>query len=194
MLQVKKSQRNNLVAVISKTSGESFIFDGSRNVFGKCAGISKNYWYFADFQNNGVIEVVQPDRYKMISVTDEKWNRLFQENSFEEIDLVENPFGSWLADKASGIIQRRKATKAFKKRLKAESYLDKAKEAEASAIAAVKKKPTRPAAKKKMFFVSFYAGDEFHQATVTAANKTAAINIAKKGQKDFSLYSIEEGN
>lgn len=192
MLEVKKSRRNDLVALVSETSGKSYIFDGSRNVFGKCAGISKNDWYFADF--HGVIEVVHPDNYKMISVPDEQWNRLFQENSFEEIDLVENPFGSWLADKASGIIQRRKATKAFKKRLKAESYLDKAKEAEASAIAAVKKKPTRQAAKKKTFFVNFYAGDEFHQATVTAANKTAAIKIAKKGQKDFSLDSIEEGN
>jgi hypothetical protein len=192
MLQVKKSQRNNLVGLVT-TSNKSVIFDGFNSEVGTLTGVSKNGWYFADFQN-GLIEVVPPSKCRMNFITDEQWNDLFKENSFGEIDLVENPFGAWLADKASGIIQRRKATKAFKKRLKAESYLDKAKEAEASAIAAVKKKPTRPAAKKKMFFVNFYAGDEFHQATVTAANKTAAIKIAKKGQKDFSLDSIEEGN
>jgi hypothetical protein len=192
MLRVKKSQRNNLVGLVT-TSNKSVIFDGFNGEVGKLTGMSKNGWYFANFQN-GIIEVIPSDKCRMQSITNEQWNDFFKANGFEEVDLVENPFGAWLADKASGIIQRRKATKAFKKRLKAESYLDKAKEAEASAIAAVKKKPTRPAAKKKMFFVNFYARDEFHQATVTAANKTAAIKIAKKGQKDFSLDSIEEGN
>jgi hypothetical protein len=140
MRKVIKSLRNKLVAVVAESTAESFIFDGFNNQIGKCAGISKNGWYFADFQNS-LIELVGPGNYKMISITDEQWNGLFNGNTVGEIDLVENPFGSWIADKAKGVIKRRTAKKALGKRLKAESALSRARKAEADAIKAATKNP-----------------------------------------------------
>ncbi len=193
MLEIVKSNRENLVVIASETSGESFVFDGVAGEFGRCLGTTKAGYLLADWENSGNgIEVISPDKFGTISLDDEQMDESFDQLfGSDSTVLVVNPFGGWLADKVSGVMQRRKATKAFKKRLKAESYLDRAKEAEISAITAVKKKPSRTA-KKKKFDVNFYADGEFHQATVTAANKTAAINIAKKGQPDFHLDSIEE--
>jgi hypothetical protein len=140
MRKVIKSLRNKLVAVVAESTAESVIFDGFNSEVGKLTGMSKNGWYFADFQN-GLIEVVPPSKCRMNFITNEQWNNLFKENSLKEIDLVENPFGSWIADKAKGVIKRRTAKKALGKRLKAESALSRARKAEADAIKAATKNP-----------------------------------------------------
>jgi hypothetical protein len=49
-------------------------------------------------------------------------------------------------------------------------------------------------AKKERFYVDFWADGDFHQTTITAKNKSAAIKIAKRGYKDFELDSIEKIN
>lgn len=51
-----------------------------------------------------------------------------------DVELIENPFGGWIAGKVSGHLKRRKATKTFGKRLKAEAALDAAREKEADAL------------------------------------------------------------
>ena len=195
MLEVRNSNRNSLVRIASQSTGESFVFDGNSEETGNCVGQTNDGHLLVVWGNGGKwIEAVSPEKFGTIILDDEQMNQPLEQLFTDEnaVVLVVNPFGGWFADKASGIIKRRKATKAFKKRLKAESYLDKAKEAEVSAIAAVKKKPSGATAKKKKFDVDFWADDGFHQATITAANKTAAIKIAKKGQKDFNLSEIEE--
>ncbi len=191
MLHVKISQRNNLVALVTETSNKSVIFDGFNSEAGKLTAMSKNGWYFVDFQN-GVIEVVHPDKCRMNSITDEQWNDLFKENSFGEIDLVENPFGSWIADKAKGVLKRRTAKKALGKRLKAESALSKARKAEADAIKAATKNPFGLFAKKKQFYVDFWGDGDFHQTVITARNKAEAIKIAGEDYMNFRVTEAQE--
>jgi hypothetical protein len=190
MLQVKKSQRHNLVALVTE-SNKSVIFDGFNSEVGKLTGMSKNGWYFADFQN-GLVEVVPPSKCRMNFITDEQWNNLFKENSLKEIDLVENPFGSWIADKAKGVMKRRTAKKALGRRLKAESSLSKARKAEADAIKAATKNPFDLFGKKKQFYVDFWGDGEFHQTVITARNKAAAIKIAGEGYRNFRVTEAQE--
>ncbi len=45
---------------------------------------------------------------------------------------------------------------------------------------------------KKWFYVDFWGDGDLHQTRIKARNKNAAIKIAKRGYKDFSLESIEE--
>lgn len=194
MLEVRNSNRNSLVRIASQSTGESFVFDGNSEETGNCVGQTNDGHLLVVWGNGGKwIEAISPEKFGTIILDDEQMNQPLEQlfTDENEVVLVANPFGGWFADKASGIIKRRKATKAFKKRLKAESYLDSAREAEASAISAVKKKTSRTA-KMKKFDVNFYGDGELHQATITAANKTAALKIAKKGQTNFLLDSIEE--
>ncbi len=67
--------------------------------------------------------------------------RLVIEREEEDFQYVENPFGGWLADKVKGSLKRRKAGKAFKKRLKAEDALEKAVAKEKQALFAYKENP-----------------------------------------------------
>jgi hypothetical protein len=53
--------------------------------------------------------------------------------------------------------------------------------------------------KKEKFYVDFWGGsgdddDELHQTVITAKNEQAAIKIAKRGYKNFTLDSIEKVN
>ncbi len=192
MLRITNSNRDGLVRFALESANQSFVFDEDDNEAGSCVGVTKDGYLIVEWSAspNGV-EIIPPDNYATILLNDEEWNQRLDGLFLGEVELVENPFGAWLAGKATGIIKRRRATKAFKKRLKAESYLDEAKNAEAAAVAAVKKKSSRQPAEKKNFYVNFYAEGEFHQTTITAANKTEAVKIAKKGQEDFHLDSIE---
>jgi hypothetical protein len=52
---------------------------------------------------------------------------------------------------------------------------------------------------KKQFYVNFWEGngdedDEYHQTLITAKNEKAAIKIAKRGYKNFTLDSVEKVN
>jgi hypothetical protein len=187
MLQVIKSRRNNLVALFTETLNDPIVFDRFDSELGKVRGMSKNGWFFVDFQN-GVIEVVNPDNCRLHSITDEQWNDLIKEKSWEEIDLVENPFGSW----AKGVMKRRTAKKALGKRLKAESALSKARKAEADAIKAATKNPFGLFAKKRQFYVDFWGDGEFHQTVITARNKAEAIKTAGEGYMNFRVTEAQE--
>lgn len=44
---------------------------------------------------------------------------------------------------------------------------------------------------KKLFYVDFWGNGEFHQMTIEARTKSAAIRLAKRGYKQFSLDTIE---
>ncbi len=191
MKELIESQRSDLVVLDIEVLDKSFIYDVSNDVIGNGVGVTQNGWYFADFQN-GVIEVIRPNRYEVISIADQEWDDFFEENSIEEIDLVENPFGSWIADKAKGVMKRRTAKKALGRRLKAESSLTKARKAEADAIKAATKNPFDLFGKKKQFYVDFWGDGEFHQTIITARNKAAAIKIAGKGYGDFTVSEAQE--
>jgi hypothetical protein len=67
--------------------------------------------------------------------------KLIIEKESEEIEYIENPFGGWLADKVKGGLKRRKAGNAFKKRLKAESILEKAQAREKEALEEYRSNP-----------------------------------------------------
>jgi hypothetical protein len=67
--------------------------------------------------------------------------KLVIEREEEDFEYVKNPFGGWLADKVKGGLKLRKAGKALKKGLKAESALEKAQAKEKEAIYDVKHNP-----------------------------------------------------
>jgi hypothetical protein len=67
--------------------------------------------------------------------------KLIIEKDPDEFEYVRNPFGGWLAGKVKGGLKLRKAGKALKKRLKAESALKKAQAIEKSAIDDFKSNP-----------------------------------------------------
>jgi hypothetical protein len=186
-----ESQRSDLVVLDIEMLNKSFIFDVFNDVIGNGVGVTHGDWYLADFQN-GVIEVIPPDRYEVISIADQEWDDFIEENSIEEIDLVENPFGSWIAGKAKGVMKRRTAKKALGRRLKAESTLSKARKAEADAIKAATKNPFNFFARKKKFYVDFWGDGELHQTTITARSKADAIKIAGKGYSNFTVNEAEE--
>jgi hypothetical protein len=194
MLEIRKSNRQDLVVIASETSGESFIFDGVAGEIGKCLGITKAGYLLADFENSGNgIEVIPPDKFGTISLDDEQMDESFGELfGGDAVALVVNPFGSWIADKAKGVMKRRTAKKALGRRLKAESSLSKARKAEADAIKAATKNPFDLFGKKKQFYVDFWGDGEFHQTIITARNKAAAIKIAGKGYGDFTVSEAQE--
>jgi hypothetical protein len=68
---------------------------------------------------------------------------LIKEEEEGELEYVQNPLGEWLTGKIKGGLKQRKAKKAFGKRIKAESHLEKAKKEEAEAIKRAKENPYR---------------------------------------------------
>ncbi len=80
------------------------------------------------------------DEFELISVYAPNV-KLVIEREQEEFEYVENPFGGWLAEKVKGRVKRHKAGSAFKKRLKAETALEKAQAKEKEAVAAYKSNP-----------------------------------------------------
>jgi hypothetical protein len=197
MLKIRKTLRPELTLLISEMSDDNpVIVDKETGEIADFLAATRGKSLLVEWRGNypdEVIEVIPRNRYRVNFLADGQMEEVLDFLSdVDEVDLIENPFGSWLKEKAQGYVGRRKATKAFSKRLKAEAALDRAKKDETTALSAIKKSPSQSSARKKMYFVDFVGNGDFHQTTITASNQKEAIKIARRDYKDFSLNSIEE--
>lgn len=140
MLRVRKSLRPELTVLASALSNENaVVVDNETGEIGDFLTLTRNNYLLVEWRGEDeLIEVISPNKYSVSLLDNEQWAKVLSLLSGNDVEWVENPFGSWFKEKATGYTKRRKATKAFSKRLKAETALDKAKKDEADAIAAAK--------------------------------------------------------
>ncbi len=189
---VKENLHSELTVIDStETGGEITVIDKDTDEVGTVISQTADNRLVVHWQDSEESEV--HDAFELVSVYAPNV-KLVIEREEEDFEYVENPFGGWLADKVKGGLKRRKAGSAFKKRLKAESALEKAVAKEKAAVSAYKENPFGLFGKKEQFYVDFYGDGEFHQAVIKAKNADAAVAIAKRGYKDFSLDSVEKIN
>ena len=117
------------LAVIDSTNtgGEITVIDRDTDEVGTVISQTSDQKFIVQWQNPDESEF--HEEFEIISVYAPNVKLVIERNP-EDFEYVENPFGGWLADKVKGGLKVRKAGKAYKKRLKAEKALKKAKESE----------------------------------------------------------------
>lgn len=128
------------LAVIDSTAtgGEITVIDKDTDEVGTVIAQTEEDKLVVHWQDAEISEI--HEEFELISVYAPNV-KLVIEREEEDFEYVENPFGGWLADKVKGSLKRRKAGKAFKKRLKAESVLEKALAKEKDAVSSFRENP-----------------------------------------------------
>jgi hypothetical protein len=138
-MEIRENLHSELTVVDStETGGEITVIDKETDEVGTVISQTAENKLLVHWQDADESEV--HDEFELISVYAPNV-KLVIEREEEDFEYVENPFGGWLADKLKGGLKRRKAGSAFKKRLKAESVLEKALEREKEAVSAYKENP-----------------------------------------------------
>ncbi len=136
---IKENLHSELTVIDStETGGEITVIDKDTDEVGTVISQTAENKLVVHWQDSEESEV--HDEFELISVYAPNV-KLVIEREEEDFEYVENPFGGWLADKVKGGLKRRKAGNAFKKRLKAESALEKAVAKEKEAVSAYKENP-----------------------------------------------------
>jgi hypothetical protein len=138
-MEIYENRDSELTVIDStETGGEMTVIDKETDEVGTVISQTEEGKLIVHWQESAESEV--HEEFELISVYAPNV-KLVIEREEEDFEYVENPFGGWLADKVKGGLKRRKAGKAFKKRLKAESALEKAVAKEKAAVSAYKANP-----------------------------------------------------
>jgi hypothetical protein len=138
-MEIYENRDSELTVIDSaETGGEVTVIDKETDEVGTVISQTEEGKLIVQWQDSAESEV--HDEFELISVYAPNV-KLVIEREQEEFEYVENPFGGWLADKVKAKVKRAKAGRAFKKRLKAESALEKAQAREKDAISAYKGNP-----------------------------------------------------
>jgi hypothetical protein len=191
-MEIYENTNSELTVIDStETGGEITVIDKYTDELGTVISQTAENKLIVHWQDSDESEV--HEEFELISVYAPNVKLVIERES-DDFEYVQNPFGGWLADKVKDSLKRRKAGKAFKKRLKAESVLEKAVSREKEAVSAYKENPLGLFSKKKQFYVDFWGDGEFHQTVITAKNESAAVEIAKRRFETFSLDSVKKTN
>jgi hypothetical protein len=120
------------------TGGEITVIDKKTDEVGTVISKTEDNKLLVHWQDADESEV--HEEFELVSVYAPNVKLVIEKES-EEFEYVQNPFGGWLADKVKGSLKLRKAGKALKKRLKAETALEKAQAKEKEAIYDAKHNP-----------------------------------------------------
>ncbi len=138
-MQIYENLDSELTVIDStETGGDITVIDKETDEIGTVISETEEGKLIVQWQDSTESEV--HEEFELISVYAPNV-KLVIERQEEEFEYIENPFGGWLADKVKGRLKRRKAGNAFKKRLKAETALEKAQVKEKEAVSAYKSNP-----------------------------------------------------
>jgi len=138
-MEIYENSTSELTVVDStRVDGEMTVIDRETEEIGKVISQDARGDLVVHWQGSDESDV--HEEFELISIYAPNV-KLVIEKELEEFEYVENPFGGWLADKVKAKVKRAKAGRAFKKRLKAESALEKAQAREKDAISAYKGNP-----------------------------------------------------
>jgi phage/plasmid primase-like uncharacterized protein len=138
-MEVYENLDSELTVIDStETGGEITVIDKDTDEVGTVVSQTEEGKLMVQWQDAAESET--HEEFELISVYAPNV-KLIIEREQEEFEYIENPFGGWLAEKVKGRVNRHKAGSAFKKRLKAETALEKAQAKEKKAVAAFKSNP-----------------------------------------------------
>jgi len=138
-MEIQENLHSELTIVDSTaTGGEITVIDRETDEVGTVISQTEESKLIVQWQDAAESEV--HEEFELISVYAPNV-KLVIEREAEDFEYIKNPFGGWLTDKVKSSLKRRGAGKAFKKRLKAESALEKAKAKEKDAMDDYKNNP-----------------------------------------------------
>jgi hypothetical protein len=138
-MEIYENLSSELTVIDStETGGEIAVIDKDTDEVGTVISQTAENKLIVHWQDSDESEI--HEEFELISVYAPNVKLVIERES-DDFEYVQNPFGGWLADKVKGSLKLRKAGKALKKRLKAETALEKAQAKEKAAIYDVKNNP-----------------------------------------------------